>query len=198
MISLFHYKHKLLNSILIFIQFKGITQYDELVETNIETFSILYQYPDAIPALIMTPDNNNATISIDWQALKQILGYVDGTYSFVSGKFGQGLQINTNSKLYYNTEQIQIDSTVYYWLKITSGYNGVLVKFSDDINDDLGMQVTFQTDRFGFNFGDYTTVGRQLSNAELTEIQNNFILIGIQHGKVIIKSNTFQEIISMV
>jgi hypothetical protein len=65
-------------------------------------------------------------------------------------------------------------------------------------DNENGMKISFNVNKFGFQCGDYITCGRVLSGAELTEIQNNFFILGVKYGKLLIKSTTFQEIISMI
>jgi hypothetical protein len=83
---------------------------------------------------------------------------VDGTYSYVTGKFDKGLQLDTDSVLYYPDDSIPAEFTVYFWVKIPNGYNGTLVQLGEISSD--GMSVFFTGNRFGFSIGDAITAGR--------------------------------------
>jgi hypothetical protein len=171
------------------IKFKAVTQNDYEVETTIETFTVVYDYPPPIPTLVVTPNNTDGTIELSWVELIQKLGYVDGTYSYVTGKFDKGLQLDTDSVLYYPDDTIPAEFTVYFWVKIPNGYNGTLVQLGEIGSD--GMSVFFTGNRFGFSIGDAITAGRLVENS----IQDQFIFIGIKHAKLIIKGQFFEEIL---
>lgn len=158
-------------------------------------FTINYSYPPSVPTLQLISDNTNGSIALDWASLKVILGKIYGTSSFVTGKFDDGLQINSNSYLYYDTENITNDYTIYTWIKLSSGYNGIVLQVGED--NENGMKLTYKNGRFGFDIGSYTTCGRLLTLSEQSEIESEFVLIGIKYGQVIIKSTNFQETISM-
>jgi len=175
------------------IRFTCENQHGNVLDTGISNFNISYTYPPSIPSLIVSGNNANGTIDLDWSALKYILGFVDGTYSYVTGKFGLGIQLDAGSKLYYNTETIPEDYTTYLWLKIPSGYSGILAKFGTNSTDENGMQVFFVGNKFGFKMGNYLTIGRDASN-----LINSFVLIGVKYGKLIIKGSGYQEILTML
>lgn len=164
-----------------------------VLTTGLHAFVISYTYPPSISSLIVTPDNTDGTISLNWSSLRFVLGFVDGTYSYVLGKFNQGLELDLNSKLYYNTETIPEAYTVYFWTNIPSGYNGTIVKLGSDSSDDTGMQLLYSNDRFGFKHGNYITYGRIASS-----LIGTWVLIGVKYGKILIKGTGYEEVISMI
>lgn len=164
-----------------------------VLDTGLQTFTINYTYPPSISSLIVTPDNTDGTMTLNWSSLRFVLGFVDNTYSYVSGKFNQGLELDIGSKLYYNTETIPQDFTEYKWIELPSGYNGIIAKFGDTSSDDTGMQLFYSNNHFGFKHGSYITCGRDASS-----LIGTWVLIGIKYGKILIKGTGYEEIISMI
>jgi hypothetical protein len=170
------------------IQFRVTTQYGVEVSTNKQTFTVNYEYPPDANTVIVTPNNSDGSITINWDRLNQILGIVSGSSSYVVGKFGQGLSLTNGSYLYY-TETIPEDYTIYGWFKLPNGFIGDIIKLGID---DTGMRVFFDGTYFGFQLDNFITCGFK----NHSDIFNNFILIAIQYGKLYIKTNSKQEVIS--
>jgi hypothetical protein len=172
------------------IQFTCENQRGELLDTGLVTFPISYTYPTSIPALTVTPDNSDGSVTLNWVALVQKLGFVTGTFSYVAGKFDDGIQLDAGTVLYYPTETIPDDATTYYWVKLPANYNGVLLQFGED--SETGMRVFFTGTKFGWSHGDFITIGRTVS-----DVVGEFVLIGIKYRKLLIKSATHEEIIDI-
>ena len=171
------------------VEFTAITQRGETITTGLIPFSISYSYPPNISELVVTTDDVNGTISLDWLALKQILGTVEGSYSYVDGRFNKGLQLDAGSTLYYDTETIPDDFTLYLWINIPSGFTGTIAQFG---TSGTGMRVFFNGSKFGFQHGNFITIGRTASG-----VVNEFTFIGIKYRKIIIKTATHEEIIDI-
>jgi hypothetical protein len=176
------------------VRFVGENQLGYALDTGLSNaFTISYTYPPDIPSLITTVDNTDGSITLNWASLKQILGYIVGTSSYTTGKFGYGLQVNANSYLYYDTESIPNEYTAYFWIKIPSGYNGIVFKLGINSSDETGMQVGFNGTRFIFKMGEYITCGRDAAS-----VIGTFCLVGVKYGQVLIKSASYEEILSMI
>jgi hypothetical protein len=166
----------------------GENQLGYSLDTGLSSaFSITYSYPPDIPTLVTSIDNDSGAITLNWATLKQILGFYSGTPTYVTGKFGYGLQIDANATLHYNTESIPNDYTAYCWIKLNTAYNGVFIKFGED---NTGMQVFFNGTSFGFKHGDYITCGR---NA--TSLIGTWVLVGAKYGKILIKGSGYEEVL---
>ena len=172
------------------IQFKATTQRGEEIETLITTFHIEFIYPTSIPALTVTPDNSDGSVTLNWVALVQKLGFTTGTFSYVAGKFDDGIQLDAGTILYYPTETIPDDATTYFWVKLPVGYNGTLLQFGEDA--ETGMRVFFTGTKFGWSHGDFLTIGRTVSG-----VVGEWVLLGIKYKKLLIKSATHEEIIDI-
>jgi hypothetical protein len=126
---------------------------------------------------------------LDWLKLKQILGEVTGTYSYVDGRFNYGLQLDEGSTLYYDTETFPADFTLYLWVQIPTGFNGTLVQFG---TDGTGMKVGFDGTRFWWSHRNFITCGRVASG-----VLSGYTFIAIKYKKVLIKTATFEETIDI-
>lgn len=170
------------------VQFTGFTQNDDFIDSGKSGFSIVYSYPPDVPQLEVTQLSEYGNIKLNWAALIQILGFVNGTYSYTTGKFGQGIQLDSGSELYY-TETIPIGNTTYFWVKLPIGFSGVFCEFG---TDGAGMKIFFENSRFGFQHGDFLTCGRDASATI-----GSFVLIGVKYRTLTIKTDSYSEIINV-
>lgn len=164
------------------------TQYDVEVDSGITYFTINYTQPTTIPELVITSNDNEGSIQLDWTKMKQILGTVVGSYSYVSGQYNKAIQLNSGSYLYYD-EYIPNNFTVVYWINIDVAFNGDLIKFG---TDDTGMRVFYTDGRFGFQLDNFITVG-----APLAVSTANWIKLGITYAKLIVQTPTITQVIAI-
>ena len=175
------------------IQFTCINQNDYVLDTGQHSFTITYNYPPSIPNLIVTEDKSNGALVLSWVDVQQKIGNVIGDFSYVDGKFNKSIYLNLNSELYY-TESFSDGFTLYFWIKIPTAYTGTLIKLGDN---NLGMRIFVEpSNRFGFQYGDFITVGRVINPSD--NVFDYWILVGIKNGKVIFKGDIFEETLSVI
>lgn len=159
-----------------------VNQEDVKVTTGKKTFTTNYDKPVDIPSLVVTSLDDIGAIKLSWEQTKQVLGVTDETYSYVSGKFNNGLHLDQGSKLIYK-EIIPTEFTSAYWLKLSIGFKGDIVTIGDDFR--------FGYDGKRFYYKDqYRITGGQERN-----IPSDYFLIGIKPSTVIIDATEFTEII---
>lgn len=172
------------------VQFTGETQYGEIIDSGIVTFTVTYAAVSSIPLLTVTPINSDGYMQLDWIKMLQVLGVVDGTYSYdVSGKFDKGLQLDYGSELYY-TEDIPEDYSFIGWFKLSATFTGNVIKLLNSNTNDY-FRIFFTGTKFGMEIGDFLTVGKNAS-----ALLETWILLGVKHGKLIIVGSGYEETIS--
>lgn len=187
-----------------------INQFGKLAETGLHTFTVNYTYPTPLPNLVVVSDSELGTVKLDWTGLVQVLPTIHGTYSYVTGKYGYGLKLDQGSYIEY-TETIPKDFSANFWLKISDGFTGDILKIGTD-----GMRIFFTGTKFGFQLENITTVGQNRSTMgglvpsetlvpSLTlvpseagsDLYDNFFLIVIKHGILMVTINSETETISI-
>lgn len=103
------------------------------------------------------------------------------------GKFNNGLLLRPGSNVVFD-ETINQDFTVTFYTTLPKTFNGDICTLGS--NNEF--RLFYDGSRFGFQFGEFITVGRVLSLPEPTE----YIKIGIKHAKVIIQTSAYTEILS--
>lgn len=173
------------------VKFYGTTQRGEEIQTSLTNFAITYNYPPSISDLVLIPNNSIGTITLDWTALKQVLGEVTGSYSYVSGKFNKGIELSYGSTLSYSSEFFPSDFTLYLWVKLPTGFSGDIAVFG---TNGTGMRVFYDGARggFGFSHSNFITIGKTASN-----VINSFTFIAIKYKKIIVKTSSYQETITI-
>lgn len=139
--------------------------------------------------IISPPDNFNITVNdfdgyvkLDLPIVDQFSGVIqNGTIEYVLGKYNYGVKINQDSVIQF-TKDISPDGTLNLWVKLYQPYTGDIVKFSDN------SKITFEENKFFFKKDTYLTSCEALTN--FGEVYNNFFLISISRGSVIIKTVT--------
>jgi len=176
-----------------YVQFVGLDQNNYELDTGQHEFSIVYNYPPAIPNLLVTEDKSNGTLILNWVDVQQKIAQVDGTFSYIDGLFNKSLQLDTNSKLLF-TEPFLDGFTLYFWVKLPNDYSGNLVQFGDNM---IGMKIFVDpSKRFGIKCGEFVSIGREIFSED--NIFNNWILIGVQNGTLIVKGSIFEEVLNVV
>ena len=100
------------------------SQNDQAGQTSKETFLISYTLPDSSQNITLTENDDNASITISWADLKQVLGTIDGNFSYVDGKFNQGIHIESSTPLEYSETFDDTEFTFTGWFKLTYGHDG--------------------------------------------------------------------------
>jgi hypothetical protein len=148
-------------------------------------FTTHYVMPQNIDKLLITPLDRYGAIQLSWSDIKQIFGYADGSYSFVTGKFNSGVSLDRGTTLRYN-QTIPKDFSAIYFCKLPSYFQGDFIRIGSDL------AVGYDGQRFYFR-NQY-----RLTSGEIRTISSDFFLIGIKSdkpNKVIIKTDTYQEIL---
>lgn len=112
-----------------------VTANDDLTSNTGQKDIVIANYtlPDDTPVLNVTENNNDGTVEIDWADLKIITPVVTGGYSYVAGKFYQGLQLDVASEIQYN-ETFEDDGYSFtYWTKLSYGQNGDFMQIGDNV-----------------------------------------------------------------
>lgn len=179
------------------IQFICTNQNNYTLDTGQHTFTITYSYPPSIPDLVVTEDKTNGALILSWIDVQQKIGNVIGDFSYIEsgsgGKFNNSIYLNPDSQLYY-TESFLDGFTLSFWIKIPTAYVGTLIRLGDS---NLGMRVFIEeSNRFGFEYGEFITVGRVIEVSD--NVFDYWILIGIKNGKIIIKGDSFEETLSVI
>lgn len=129
-----------------------VSQYDIEETTGLQEIFISYNVPDNIPNIILTPNNVNGSIVITWDDLKQVIPTTSGYYTYIEGKFNQGLQLDTSSIIEYS-ETFDDNYTFTFWLKLYKTFDGTIMRIGT--NKIFGYERS--TKRFYFNeSGSYT------------------------------------------
>ena len=172
-----------------------VNQNSQTATTGQQSFSVTYNYPPNIPNIIITPNNNLGIMTVDWTNLIQVLPVVTGTYSYVTGKFGYGLQLDEGSYITYNGETYPEDYTLYFWIKLPVNFNGDIMKLTLNSNSNNIMRVFLDNNRFGFQLGDLITCGGDTSG----NLNGHFIKIGLKYSELIVQdTNTnYLEILTV-
>lgn len=163
------------------IECQVTNQREQFKSSGIYTFTTNYAYPDAIPELIVTPLNDIGSIQLNWTNIKQIFGTTNGAYSFVTGKFGNGIKLNNGTTLTYS-ELIPSDFTITGWYKFASGFKGVILKVDD-------YEIGYDGTKFYYKNSYRITAGRNRT------LPTDFFLIGVKHCEIVIVTSTYVEIL---
>lgn len=110
-----------------------ICQNDMEVESDtIGSFSVSYNMPYSIEDLIITPLNDIGAIKLNWENINQVVGIVNGDYSFtVDGKFLKAINLNQYTELLYN-KKIPTENTLTFWVKLGSNFKGIFLNMGDE------------------------------------------------------------------
>lgn len=110
----------------------AVNQYDQEGNTGLKTFTANYTYPEILPNIYATADDENGNISISWDNLDRVLGVVTGSSSYVEGKFNQGIELETSpsTTLVYSETFSETSYTFTYWFKMPYDFNGNFMKLS--------------------------------------------------------------------
>jgi len=170
------------------IKLQTISQNDIQVDTMLKAFNVSYTYPPTTATVEVVADNTVAGIKLSWENIKIVNGIVVGSYSYVTGKFNQGINVTANSYLYYD-EKFGEEFTISFWVKLDSNFVGKIVElyYTDDTNKN--MIIGFDGQRFYYQ-QDY-----RITAGAVHILPAVYFLIGIKNSKIIIKTNTFTEII---
>jgi hypothetical protein len=124
------------------IEGQAIAQNGLQCTTGKQEFSIIaYDIPETVPAIEVTANNCNASITVDWADLKIVTADIVGTYSFIPGKFDFGLLLDSGSTATYNESVLGATNNISGWFKfpyevdgdfITFGASGVSIGFDYD------------------------------------------------------------------
>lgn len=170
------------------IKLQTISQNDISIETGLNLFSVAYNYPPTSGYIEVTADNTIAAIKLSWENIKIVNGYVNGSYSYVPGKFNLGININANSNLYYN-EIYGEDFTISFWVKLDPGFIGKIVELTSNNDITKTMEIGFDGNRFYYKQNYRNTAG------QITTLPSDYFLIGIKSSEFIVVTPTYTEVI---
>jgi hypothetical protein len=132
----------------------------------------------------ITGNDSNASVKIEFVPINQTLGTVSGSYSYVDGKFGLGLNLSAGGYVEF-VKDIPDTYSISFYKKLPVGFVGDLVTLGDD-----EYTVFYNGSRFGYRIGDFMTVGKLRSMPS-----DSFIKIIIKYGKILIQTVNYTEII---
>jgi hypothetical protein len=148
-----------------------------------KTFSVSFVAPDAANILQAIPDNNNGTVQIGWSSIDETYAKVIGTYSYVTGKFNKGVQLNAQSSITYE-KNVPEDYTINFWVKLASGFVGNILHLGN-----AEFIVGYNGTRF------YVKTNGDAIYSLPINLPLNFFKIAIISNKVIIQTDTQTEYI---
>ena len=152
------------------------------VSSGKKEFLVSYDYPYNNFALITTPIKETGAIQVSWN-LKQIIGQVTGNYLYTTGKFGQGIYLNSGSILQFK-DNIPQDFTIPFYIKLPTGFTGTFLKLDDDF------EVGYDGTRFYYKRQYRITAGNPVA------LPTGFFTVSVKGNKVIIRTDTCSEVIN--
>lgn len=102
--------------------------------TGKNQFYVSYSPPDILNDLVITENNINGNITIEWGNLLRILGVQSGSISYISSFFDNGLKIASGNVVFdvdYNLEYHTIHTL--FKLDTGSSFNGAILNLDEDI-----------------------------------------------------------------
>jgi hypothetical protein len=157
------------------------TQYGVQATSGKQTFTVSYISPDSINLITTTPLDDTGGIKIDWSPIIQLAGTVTGTSSYVTGKFGLGLNLPALSSINY-TPTVPTAFTLNFYVKLPAGFTGDIVSLGS--NEFL---FGYNGTRFYINYNGNFIWGNVVA------LPINFFKVGVKHNKVIIQMDSSTE-----
>jgi hypothetical protein len=116
------------------IEAKAVSQNNLSCETGIKEFSInTYTIPDTTPDIIVTPNNDEASIKTEWSDLKLVTPVVIGTYSYIPAKFNEGVLLDESTTIDYQELVVGNDNILSGWYKFVYGQDGDFVQLGSNV-----------------------------------------------------------------
>jgi len=112
----------------------AISQNDLSCTTGVQEFSIAsYIIPNTVPAISVVANNSEAAIDISWADLKIVTPVIIGTYSYVAGKFNEGVLLDDGTTLDYQETVTPNNNIVSGWYQFTYGQDGDFIQLGDHV-----------------------------------------------------------------
>ena len=116
------------------IEAMAVAQNGLTCTTGKQEFSIIaYTIPNTVPAIDVIANNCEASINVSWADLKLVEPIVTGTYSYIEGKFDQGLLLDEGTTLDYQETVTPDNNILSGWYQFTFGQDGDFVQFGDHV-----------------------------------------------------------------
>lgn len=163
-----------------------VTDQNDLIgNTGLISFITNYTSPNGISLLTATADDINGDVQLDFTLIKLITGTITGTSSYVSGKFGQGLLLNSGAYVTF-TEDIPVGfSDMFWWKPSSTSFTGSIAIFRDFNAQDYIIGYDYSNQRFYYNYK-----GIRIVMGNIIALDNSvFYKIYVQHCKVLIEYN---------
>lgn len=169
------------------IQVQATAQNGLTTSSPNHSFEVSYDVPQSIVKPKIEPLPDLASILIDWADLKQLVGVVDGEYSYVTGVTNNAIALTPGSSITFY-DDIPEDFTAVITLKLPYGFSGKLIALK---NSKTGEEFTvgYDGERFWYQRA-YRFV-----RGKLTQFYNIWFKIVIRKYSIaIIQGAYFEEI----
>lgn len=128
------------------IQGSVTSEFNQTTNTNKESFSVAeYTIPDTTPDITAEANDSTGNITVNWADLKQVLGTVSGTSSYVNGKFNLGLKLEPSAVLEYTEPINQDDFSITWYHKFKYNFDGKMLTLQDDVGE---IEIGYEDGRF--------------------------------------------------
>lgn len=161
------------------------SSYGLIATSGKQSFSVTYDVPENTNYFNAQVMDDEGGIKVLWTNLIQIIGTTTGITSFVTGKFGQGLQIDTGGTLVFQVD-IPEDNTTNYYCKLGIGFNGDLISFDDELF--IGFDGTYS--KFYIRYFSNYVYGEQVITP------TGWFLIGITPTHIVIANRQDEELVT--
>jgi hypothetical protein len=160
-----------------------VTQEDFVVNSGFYAFTVNYTYLDSILELIVTPQNNNATMLLEWSNIHQVLGIANGSFEYL-GTSNKYIHLEPGSILTYDTGvAVPLGFTHIFQCKLPTGFTGAFLKY-----DNL-FEIGYTGTKFYYRKSYRNTAG------VFRDLPADWFIVGIQSSKVMIFDTTYTEIL---
>lgn len=176
-------------------------------ETPIYDFVVDYSIYFTTEDIVVTTDDDSAKMDIQWKKVLDLEGVYSATPTYVTGKYGDGILVESGETLTFQGMYAIPDSTITFYSKLeTQSATPIL-----DIDDGY-LRVYAQNNRLKYvyydgyyaesslilspnvcNIGNFCNVGNYV---QANPVFGQWTKIAISYGRMVIQSDTYQEIVT--
>ncbi len=158
-----------------------MTQENYTIESALSEFSVIYDYPDTIPELIVT--NRDTSIMLNWSNIKQVIGVVIGGYEYL-GSTDKYIHLLDDAILTYdNGMTVPLEFTHLFKCKLPSGFIGEFINYDDSF------KIGYNGTKYYYSKSYRNTAGI------LRTLPTDWFVVAIQSSKVMIYTDSYTEIL---
>lgn len=170
-----------------------VDQYNLQATTGKVSFQVTYSTPLPVPLFTITVDDDDGSMQLDWARVCVVLGHVSGTSEYVSGITDQALYLHEGAYLYF-METIPEEFTINLWIKLDATFTGNIITLGAF---GLEWRYFYDGEYFGYEMPISLSPYRSFITVGTTPrtLPADFFLIAIQYGKMIVKTDTYTDII---